>query len=238
MDFPSTYRIAILILSTLAGGVVCAESGTQNLNQIRQAAEQAASINFNENNRIRIEAQTSPLDPRLTLAACSEPLETFFPNQKSLTNRVSVGIRCTAPRSWTLFVPVQIRRYAVVASATRHLAKNQIVSKNDIQMVERELGQLSNRYIDKPELAIGYQVKRPVRAGHIIRSSALKPPILIHKGDKVPIVSQNQAFEIRVQGEALHDGAIGDRIRVKNTSSNRTVEGTISPEGMVFVGTW
>ena len=44
------------------------------------------------------------------------------------------------------------------------------------------------------------------------------------------------AIAVRVSGIAMADGARGDRIKVKNLSSKRIVDGTVSNENLILVG--
>ena len=48
-----------------------------------------------------LEVSARPLDSRLRLQACGEPLETFSNANASVLGPVSVGVRCAQPSAWT-----------------------------------------------------------------------------------------------------------------------------------------
>jgi flagella basal body P-ring formation protein FlgA len=60
-------------------------------------------------------------------------------------------------------------------------------------------------------------------------------PILVKRGDTVTITTSNPNLAIAMQGTALMDGAQGQRIRVKNTTSNRVISGVVTKAGVVSV---
>jgi flagella basal body P-ring formation protein FlgA len=63
----------------------------------------------------------------------------------------------------------------------------------------------------------------------------LQKPVAIARGSMVSVVLKTPAMLLTTQGRALDDGAIGDVIRVLNTRSNMTVQGTVSASGEVIV---
>ncbi|MDH5376953.1 MAG: flagellar basal body P-ring formation chaperone FlgA, partial [Gammaproteobacteria bacterium] len=184
----------------------------------------------------RVEVKAATLDPRLQLSHCATPLDAFYPHERNRGSRITVGVRCEKPKPWSLYVSVSVKRYDQVISASRHLPKGHKIGREDLKTVEMEVAQLANHYINKPEHAIGMIVKRGIRAGKAIRSSNLHPPLIIRKGDSVSIISSTSGFDIRMSGKALVDGAKGERIKVQNLSSKRTVEGKVISEGLVQVG--
>lgn len=58
---------------------------------------------------------------------------------------------------------------------------------------------------------------------------------LIRRGELVTLLSRGGAIEVRAQGKALGDGALGDSIQVQNSSSGRVVGGVVRAAGQVEV---
>jgi flagella basal body P-ring formation protein FlgA len=56
---------------------------------------------------------------------------------------------------------------------------------------------------------------------------ALAPANVIHRGQQVVLLAHSGAVEVRMNGVALADGRISERIRVQNQSSQRVVEGIV-----------
>ena len=52
------------------------------------------------------------------------------------------------------------------------------------------------------------------------------PPVL-KRGEKVSIVVRKEALFLRIPGEILEDGAVGEKIRVRNLQSKKIIEATV-----------
>ena len=182
-----------------------------------------------------VTVSAGPLDRRLKLNQCSDPLQLFLPPGGKLVGKSTVGVRCTGYKPWTLYVPVNIIAYAQVATANYPLQRGAMLTKNDFTMVKQPLHQLPPGYMDNIEELPGKQLTRTVTAGKTLTRNMLKSPTLVKRGQQVTLIAKNSNFEVRVNGKALSNGAEGDRIRVQNLSSKKVVEGTINAQGAVLV---
>ena len=57
----------------------------------------------------------------------------------------------------------------------------------------------------------------------------------VKRGDSIAIVVRSGALEIRANGRALSSGMRGERVRIFNESTRRTLEGTVDAPGIVIV---
>lgn len=71
--------------------------------------------------------------------------------------------------------------------------------------------------------------------GTIINSKNLRPQKIIQRGELIMLVATAGQMEVRMSGTALSDGSLGQRVRVKNLSSKRVVEGVVDGPGTVKV---
>ena len=71
--------------------------------------------------------------------------------------------------------------------------------------------------------------------GGPVLSNMLKQPIILRRGESVSLLARSPTFEVRMEGKALMDGAVGDRVKVRNLRSKRIVEGRITETGTVLV---
>jgi flagella basal body P-ring formation protein FlgA len=55
----------------------------------------------------------------------------------------------------------------------------------------------------------------------------------VKKGNQVVILAQIGTLQVRMNGKALSNGAVGERIKVENNSSNRRIEATVIASGVV-----
>ena len=92
-----------------------------------------------------------------------------------------------------------------------------------------------NGYFSKPEEAIGMEVTRPLRLGTTLNQTMVRAPNIIRRGQQVVLFAQAQGFEIRMEGQALMDGASGQVIRVRNNRSRRIIEGKVAAGGRVEI---
>ena len=78
----------------------------------------------------------------------------------------------------------------------------------------------------------GYELMRPIRAGEALRSSDLRPALLVKKGDQVNlIVGRPPDFMISVKVEAMQDGRLNEQIRLRNPESGTTLSGIVTGKG-------
>ncbi|MDR2877128.1 MAG: flagellar basal body P-ring formation protein FlgA [Chromatiales bacterium] len=190
------------------------------------------------------QAQTSPgkaeirlgtIDQRLRLARCDGALEAWMPPNSRLTGNTSVGVRCTGTQPWKLFVPAHITRTERVLVSHGYLPRGTVLTREHLTLAEREVGNSTQGYMKDYDQAIGQVLRQALQDGLLLTPNMLQRPKLIQRGEEVFILSHGGAFEVRMKGSALSDGAEGERIRVKNLNSSRIVEGTVSADGNVVI---
>ena len=175
------------------------------------------------------------IDPRLRLSPCDEPLTTYLPPGSSSMGNLSVGVRCSSPKPWAIFVPVRVEVVSQVFVTRRALGRGISVTAEDIQLQERDLATLPLGYISDAKLLVGMQLKRNLPAGSVVSPSQVAAPRLIKRGDLITIIAQNHGVAVRVRGKALGDGAAGQKVRAKNLSSSRIIEGVVNGDGSIRV---
>jgi flagella basal body P-ring formation protein FlgA len=82
---------------------------------------------------------------------------------------------------------------------------------------------------------IGMQLKHQVAAGTPILLADLMQPTQITRGDQVRMLLQVSGLYVAGQGVALESGAAGERIRVRNISSQAVIEAEVQEPGIVRV---
>ena len=101
--------------------------------------------------------------------------------------------------------------------------------------MERDLTTLPYGYMLDPANAVGHQLKQPLTAGSVLLPSQIEGPRLIRRGELVVIIGISPGLTIRMQGQALGDGAAGDWIKVRNPLTKKEVSGQVTSEGQVQV---
>jgi flagella basal body P-ring formation protein FlgA len=205
---------------------VAAVEAIQPLNEIQKRARDfllAQSHGQTESLEIRVE----PLDPRLRLNPCGKELEAFQPGGSQTLGNTTVGIRCPGPQPWTLYVRVGVRIFAEVLVAARFLPAGTTLSASDLRTERRELSLLAGNYETVPERLIGKRLRRSQPVGRVIPPQAVMATPLIKKGERVIILAHQNGMEVSTSGIALDDADLGERLRVRNESSQKVIEGKV-----------
>jgi flagella basal body P-ring formation protein FlgA len=120
-----------------------------------------------------------------------------------------------------------IDRFEDIVCATKPLARNQMIARQDVKLITRNVSKIKDTYYTRTEDVIGKQIQRKVGNGEIIFSSMIEIPPLIYKGDKVTIIAESRLLLIKTTGIALSDGYAGEQIRVRNTMSNKVIQANV-----------
>ena len=145
----------------------------------------------------------------------------------TVSARTIVGVRCRGLKSWTVYVPVNVFVSAKVFTARRTLPRNHLLTADDLQIDERDVSRLSSGYISDRKQLLGQRLRQQVIAGRIITPSMLEADLVVRRGQTVTLLAADGGIRISMSGKALINGAIGQRIRVENSSSGRVVEGIV-----------
>lgn len=222
-----------LFIATLTLGSALsahADKAIQPVDSIREAAEAFVLSQYNEEGVV---ARAGRLDSRLRLAHCDRPLSTFAATAAAAGGNQSVGVRCEGADSWTIYVPVKLSRSAEVVVLARTVRRDTLLAPEHLETRHHDIVGLTAGFFSRPEELIGHRVKRSAAAGTVLTPSLVHRPPLIERGDRVTLVSGSSAVAVSAPAEALSDGRQGDRLRVRNLSSGKVVEGVVMSRGRV-----
>ena len=175
------------------------------------------------------------LDPRLRLAACDAALKMRFSREPRGGGPNAVEVRCEGSHPWSLYVTVDVARFAQVVVSTRGLVRGAVISADDVVVARRRINGTRMDYLSSATSAVGRVAARAIGPDQILGAANVALPRLVKRGDEVTIASVGSTISVRVKGQALKDGALGDRVSVRNLNSKRVVEGVVNADGMVVV---
>ena len=95
---------------------------TQSIDDVQAAAEEFVRSRLPASHAKQF-VTAAKLDSRLRVGSCAQPLETFEQSATNLGERVTVGVRCSAANTWTLYVPVLVEVEIPVLVLRRALAR-------------------------------------------------------------------------------------------------------------------
>lgn len=221
--------LTALILAPPAWGVEL-----QSHESIRGAAERhVRELNVGQKGRLEIGA--AKLDRRLRLKKCERDLETFSSGDNPGRSRYSIGVRCTSDQPWALYVPVSMSVFREVLVMDRQVDRGRLLTRADIRLEEQDITRYRRGYLEHPKQALGKTPKRSLKAGTVLSTGLLESSTLVSRGSRVTILGEIGGIEVRMEGKALGNGALGERVQVKNSSSNRRIEATVVAAGIVQV---
>jgi flagellar basal body P-ring formation protein FlgA len=175
------------------------------------------------------------LDSRLRLQACDAALDVFSTNGAVGLGNQTIGVKCNTPVAWTVYVPVKVKVLKPVVVASKPLSSNQLITESDLKLQQVDIGSLQQGYLSNTQLVVGQQLKYPVSMGSVIKPNSLQSQKVVHRGEIIMLVAMAGQMEVRMSGTALDDATLGERIKVKNTTSKRIVEGVVDAPGIVKV---
>lgn len=206
-----------------------------NQQEIINSARQFLDENIDSSLYSRTEIHMGQLDPRLRLTQCEMPLSTSLAPGSQFSGKTTVHIRCNSRRPWTIYLSANIMLYGKVIKTAGPMVKDHILQKVDLILVEEDLSRLKYGYFTDTNFLIGKQLKRRLRQNQVVKANYVKAAIVIKRGELVSIVAKNSGYSVKMSGKALANGAKGDHIRVKNTSSKRIIEGVVLAAGIVSI---
>lgn len=232
---PILFRLALL--SGLLNPVSGVSGASQEFQAHAEIQEQARQFLLQQvvMDGVRPEVAVNSPDGRLRLPRCPRPLEVFLPPSANKQGRVTVGVRCTGAVAWSLYLPAQVKLFAEVAVARQDLSRGVLLTEQDIVWEHRDVASLPRGYILEPKQILGKRLQRPLRRGAVLVPTLLEDPRLVKRGDLVYIVAQIGGIEARMQGKALAQGSLGERIRVLSLSSGKELDARVISAATVRV---
>lgn len=121
-----------------------------------------------------------------------------------------------------------------VAVTLRPLARGEIVRSADVTIEHRPKTDFREGAPAATDPA-GLAARHQVRAGQALRASDLMRPEIVQRNEAVTLVYEAPGLVLTVRGKAMDPGAEGDVINVRNSQSNRTIQGTVAGPARVVV---
>lgn len=231
----------LLLLQALSGFSALAQttmaaapaaSPRQDLGALQKIAEQFIDIQTTGLSGT-VSAAVDPVDNRLSLAACAAP-QAFLPNGSRLWGRTSIGIRCTAPSPWTVYLRATVQVVAEYIVTTAPLAQGQTIGPDNISKVKGDLSNLPNGIITDASQVIGRVANISLAAGAPIRLDALRSNRVVQQGQIVRVVSTGPGFQITAEGRALTNANEGQIAQAK-TPAGQVISGIAKTGGILEV---
>ncbi|QJE00920.1 flagellar basal body P-ring formation protein FlgA [Massilia forsythiae] len=228
-----------LAAAALTGSLAAAQTlsaqpaaGRQNVAQLRTLAEQflqSQSAGLPGEATVKVGA----IDARTALAACPDPQAFLQPGARAW-GKTTVGIRCTAPSSWTIFVQAQVSVKAEYVAAALPLAQGQPIEQGQLVLVQGDIASMPAGILTDMAQAIGRTPTVSLAAGTPLRVDTLRSKPVVQQGQAVRLVSSGNGFSVSAEGKAIGNAGEGQVVQVR-TPGGSVISGTAKAGGMVEV---
>ncbi|MDI3279767.1 MAG: flagellar basal body P-ring formation chaperone FlgA [Bacillota bacterium] len=119
-----------------------------------------------------------------------------------------------------------LARGAVVVAAA-DLPPRRVLAREDLSVQVLALKGLPADVAWTQEDLLGQRLVRSVRAGEVLRLSAVEPVPVVEKGTEVVLTVRQRGVVVTAVGRALEDGGQGQVIRVQNVDSGKILQGRV-----------
>ncbi|BBP01247.1 flagellar basal body P-ring formation chaperone FlgA [Sulfuriferula nivalis] len=216
--------IILLLLPTLSWAEPARQDSNSILNTVTQFL-QTQSVGLPGKVKITL----GKIDDRLNLAPCSN-LEAFMPYGSRIWGKTTVGVRCSVPSTWTLFVQADVRVTGNYVISAAPLARGQMLSDEQLSIAVGDLTKLPNGVITSKDQATGKIMTISIPAGTPLRSDAVQTLAAIKQGQNVRIITTGNGFEVSTEGHALNNANAGQPVQIR-LINGQVITGIAKPDG-------
>lgn len=181
----------------------------------------------------QVSVKVGNIDPRTSLAACPAPQAFQQPGARAW-GKTTVGVRCTAPSPWTVYIQATVSVVAEYVAAAVPLAQGQAVDAGQLVMMQGDIAAMPNGIITDMAQAIGRTPTASLQAGTPLRLDTLKARPVVQQGQAVRLVSKGANFSVSAEARALGNAGEG-QVAQARTQSGTVVSGTARSGGIIEI---
>jgi flagella basal body P-ring formation protein FlgA len=161
-----------------------------------------------------VSVKVGAVDPRTALAGCPAP-EAFLQPGARAWGKTTVGVRCTAPSNWTIYLQAQVNVKAEYVAAAVPLAQGQAVEQGQLMLVKGDIAAMPNGIITDMAQAIGRTPTVSLAAGTPLRLDTLRSKPVVQQNQAVRLVLNGNGFSVSAEGRAIGTAGEGQVVQVR-----------------------
>jgi flagella basal body P-ring formation protein FlgA len=173
------------------------------------------------------------IDQRMRLAACPAPEAFLMPGSKAW-GKTTVGVRCTAPSPWTVYIQATVSVLGNYIAASTPLSQGQPILETQLVTMQGDLATLPASIATDKAQVIGRTSNISISAGTPLRLDTLRSKPVVQMGQLVKLVSSGAGFRVSAEGKAVGNAADGQVVQVR-TPGGQNVSGIARAGGLVEV---
>ena len=180
-----------------------------------------------------VKVEVRALDARMQLAPCPAP-EAFLQPGAKVWGNTTVGLRCTAPTAWKVYLQAKVSVMGDYVAAGVPLAQGQPIEQSQLVMLKGDLAALPSGVVTDMAQAVGRSSKVSLPSGAPLRLDGLKSQPVVQSGQAVRVVSSGPGFKVSAEGRAIGTAAEGQVVQVR-TPAGAIISGIAQAGGLVEV---
>ncbi|MET3130556.1 flagella basal body P-ring formation protein FlgA [Oxalobacteraceae bacterium GrIS 1.11] len=173
------------------------------------------------------------VDARLNLAACPGPQAFLAPGSRAW-GKTTVGVRCTAPTAWTIYIQASVQVLADYIASAVPLAQGQAIEASQLISMKGDLAALPAGIATEMAQVLGRSANVSLPAGTPLRLDTLRSKPVVLQGQLVRVVSSGAGFRVSAEARAIGNAGDGQVVQVR-TPSGQQISGVARAGGLVEV---
>lgn len=215
ITLPFIFLLAVCLLPAAASASSQDQAADDGAFVHQALLEQVQQFLYQQARQMGDEVVIEIRPPSPHLPACTAP-EPFRVNPgRPLLGSVSIGVRCGHEQRQVRYMQAQIDVIGDYPVARQDIPRGEVLTERALSMHSGNLADLAPNTLTDSQALIGMQAQRPIAEGAAFSSRDVQAPILVERGQQVAVIAQGGAFRVSREGQALDDGARGERVRVR-----------------------
>ncbi len=225
-----------LIAAVCSASYPALATGIYSHLQLKQDATNFLASEYQQAPHERIDISVGNLDNRLRLSQCPAPVEFTAQDQTGLGGNISVKAQCSAENTnWSVHIPAQVMIHREIPVALSDIARGESITAAHLTTSLVNVSNIRQGFAGDSDAVIGREAKRNIGKGEPFRNAVLDAPTAVKRGEVVKLESLAGSIKVSSNGTAMGDGRLGQKIRVRNDSSDRIVTGIVRGQGLVQI---
>lgn len=126
-----------------------------------------------------------------------------------------------------LLVFARVEVVEKVVLARNLISRGQLIQRSDLELCALELSQIKGQPLTDIEMLSGKRASRHIYPKQVILENDVEIPPVVKRGDKVKIVVYFSNLTATARGVVRENGRIGDKIKVVNIDSKKSLYATV-----------
>ena len=202
--------------------------------QVARALEHRSGLGDAVNLSLTFDRDVQDLQFDASVTGAMQPTSARFdPRSGRFDVSFAIGSDNNAPPAKLRFTGIAIETVEA-AVLTRDVQRAEVLKSSDLITERRPKAEVGGDAAAR-SVAVGMQMRKPLRAGQALRTADIAKPDLVQRDDNVTLIFQSAGLYLTIRGKALDTGTEGDTVSVLNLQSKRTISGTVIGRDQVAI---